>query len=210
MVKHNNVIPNQHFHKKWSSTSRGPLKVKCYFNQPAQKKVRRLKRAEKAAAIAPRPSDGALRPAVACPTNRYNSKVRLGRGFTLAELKGAGIPKKLASTIGIAVDGRRTNKSQESLDRNIARLKAYKEKLVIFPRKGAKAKGIDAKPADRKAEFATTTLALPAVDDSVATMALTDEVKDFGAYSSQRIARNELRMTGVRLAMKKAKEAAEK
>ena len=83
MVKHNNVIPNQHFHKKWSSTSRGPLKVKCYFNQPAQKKVRRLKRAEKAAAIAPRPSDGALRPAVACPTNRYNSKVRLGRGFNL-------------------------------------------------------------------------------------------------------------------------------
>ena len=152
----------------------------------------------------------ALRPAVACPTNRYNSKVRLGRGFTLAELKGAGIPKKLASTIGIAVDGRRTNKSQESLDRNIARLKAYKEKLVIFPRKGAKAKGLDAKAADRTAEFATTTLPLPPVDDSIAMEAVTDELKEFGAYSSQRIARNEQRMTGVRLSMKKAKEAAEK
>ena len=128
----------------------------------------------------------------------------------LAELKGAGIPKKLASTIGIAVDGRRTNKSQESLDRNIARLKAYKEKLVIFPRKGAKAKGLDAKAADRTAEFATTTLPLPPVDDSIAMEAVTDELKEFGAYSSQRIARNEQRMTGVRLSMKKAKEAAEK
>ena len=42
---------------------------------------------------------------------QYNSKVRLGRGFNVEELKEAGISKKMALTIGIAVDHRRTNKS---------------------------------------------------------------------------------------------------
>eukprot|EP00408_Alexandrium_pacificum_P063248 CAMPEP_0171177832 /NCGR_PEP_ID=MMETSP0790-20130122/12441_1 /TAXON_ID=2925 /ORGANISM="Alexandrium catenella, Strain OF101" /LENGTH=39 /DNA_ID= /DNA_START= /DNA_END= /DNA_ORIENTATION= len=37
-------------------------------------------------------------------------KLRLGKGFTLAELKEAKIPKKLAPTIGIAVDHRRKNR----------------------------------------------------------------------------------------------------
>ena len=39
---------------------------------------------------------------------RYNFKTRLGRGFTLEELKSAGISKKMAPTIGIAVDRRAT------------------------------------------------------------------------------------------------------
>ena len=34
MVKHNNVIPNQHFKKKWQ------FYVKTWFNQPARKKRR--------------------------------------------------------------------------------------------------------------------------------------------------------------------------
>ena len=38
MVRHNNIIPNQHFHKDWDK------RVKTWFNQPAQKKVRRDKR----------------------------------------------------------------------------------------------------------------------------------------------------------------------
>ena len=50
MVKHNNVVPNQHFHKKWQTSSRGPLHIKSWFNQPGKKKSRRLKRAAKAAA----------------------------------------------------------------------------------------------------------------------------------------------------------------
>jgi large subunit ribosomal protein L13e len=60
----------------------------------------------KAAAIAPRPVSGALRPLVHCPTQKYNTKVKLGRGFTLEELKGAGIHAKYAQTVGIAVDHR--------------------------------------------------------------------------------------------------------
>lgn len=74
-----------------------------------------MKRAAKAAAVAPRPTGGLLRPAVHCPTIKYNAKVRLGRGFSIEELKGAGISPKFAKTIGIAVDNRRFNKSVESL-----------------------------------------------------------------------------------------------
>ena len=35
MTKHNNVIPNQHFKKKWQ------FYVKTWFNQPARKVRRR-------------------------------------------------------------------------------------------------------------------------------------------------------------------------
>ena len=80
MVKHNNVIGNGHFGKDWQ------LRVKTWFNQPAQKNQRRQKRVAKAKQVAPRPLNS-LRPAVRCPTIKYNRKVRAGRGFTLAELK---------------------------------------------------------------------------------------------------------------------------
>ena len=48
----------------------------------------------RAAAVAPRPL-GAARPVVRCPTNKYNTRVRAGRGFTLDELKQAGITRKV-------------------------------------------------------------------------------------------------------------------
>ncbi|CAM9501891.1 unnamed protein product, partial [Discosporangium mesarthrocarpum] len=67
--------------------------------------------------------------------SQYNSKVRLGRGFSLEELKEAGVSKKVALTVGIAVDPRRTNKSEESFTANVQRLKEYRSKLIIFPRK---------------------------------------------------------------------------
>lgn len=52
----------------------------------------------------------------------------------------AGIPKKLAPTIGISVDHRRKNRSLEGLQSNVQRLKTYKAKLVIFPRRARKVK----------------------------------------------------------------------
>ena len=61
--------------------------VKTWFNQPARKKRRRDARAKKARDIAPRPVAGMLRPVVRCPTIKYNTRVRAGRGFTLDELK---------------------------------------------------------------------------------------------------------------------------
>eukprot|EP00959_Pyramimonas_sp_CCMP1952_P435548 9120245-Pyramimonas_sp.AAC.1 len=77
--------------------------------------LRSTARAAKAKAIFPRPTAGALRPVVHSQTVRYNMKERAGRGFTLEELKEAGIPRKLAPTIGICVDHRRKNRSLESL-----------------------------------------------------------------------------------------------
>lgn len=79
--RHNNQLPNGHFHKDWQR------RVKTWFDQPGRKASRRVARMQKAARIAPRPVDGALRPAVRCPTLKYNTKLRAGRGFTLVELK---------------------------------------------------------------------------------------------------------------------------
>jgi large subunit ribosomal protein L13e len=136
-MKHNNILPNIHFHKDWQRY------VKTWFDQAGQKKRRRNLRSAKAARIAPRPLD-LLRPAVRCPTLKYKTKLRAGRGFTLQELKAAGIPKKQALTIGIPVDHRRRNRSEESLQINIARLNEYKSKLILFPKNTKKPKKGDA------------------------------------------------------------------
>merc|ERR1712010_96686 len=132
MVKHNHAIQKCHFHKKWQT------RVKTWLEQPMRAKRRRLNRLTKAAKIAPRPVSGALRPAVHCPTVKYNRKVRFGRGFTLEELKSA----------GIAVDHRRKNRSEESLQANVQRLKTYKANLVVFPRRLKKVKAGDASAED--------------------------------------------------------------
>ena len=79
-----------------------------------------------------------LRPLVHPPTHRYNMKLRLGRGFTIEEIKGAGLTRKVAQSIGIAVDGRRKNKSLESLQLNVQRIKEYQSKLILFPVKAGK------------------------------------------------------------------------
>jgi len=127
MPKRNDKIPKNHFKKKWE------LRVKTWFDQPAQKRIRKEKRLAKAAAIFPRPTSGHVRPVVRPPTRKYNYKVKLGRGFTIEELKAAGVNPKQALSIGIAVDKRRTNKSEGAFNLNVQRLKTYKSKLVLFP-----------------------------------------------------------------------------
>lgn len=90
-----------------------------------------------AAAIAPRPTGGDLRPAVRCPTQRYNIRVRPGRGFTPVELKAAGWTVREARQLGVAVDLRRHNKSVEGLQANVQRLKEYRSKVrsdMLFSR----------------------------------------------------------------------------
>ncbi|KAF2262463.1 ribosomal protein L13e [Lojkania enalia] len=143
-IKHNNQLQKNHFHKDWQR------RVRVHFDQPGRKQRRRSARVAKAAAIAPRPVDR-LRPVVRCPTIKYNRRVRPGRGFSLAELKAAGIPRKLAPTIGIAVDPRRQNLSEESLKANVERLQEYRKRLILFPRRNGKAKSGDASAEDVKA-----------------------------------------------------------
>ncbi|KAI0529044.1 hypothetical protein KFK09_001589 [Dendrobium nobile] len=113
MVKHNNVVPNGHFKKHWQNY------VRTWFNQPARKTRRRIARQKKALKIFPRPTSGPIRPVVRCQTLKYHMKPKAGRGFTHEELKAAGIPKKLAPTIGIAFDHRRKNRSLEGLHANV-------------------------------------------------------------------------------------------
>lgn len=202
MVRHNNQIPNAHFHKKWQ------FYVKTWFNQPARKLRRRKARAEKAKAVFPRPSAGVLKPVVRGQTIKYNSKQRLGRGFTLEELKEAGIPANFAPTIGIAVDHRRRNRSLESLQTNVARLKAYRSNVVIFPRNIKKPKAFEAsaeavKTADQKKG---TILPITAEKPTAEVVKITKDMKEFKAYAKLRVERMNARLAGMRA--KKAKEAA--
>merc|ERR1712072_1397825 len=134
-MKHNNQIHSvRKFRKYWQRY------VKTWFNQPARKKSRRTARAKKAAEIAPRPVAGCIRPVVHGATLKYNSKVRIGRGFSLAEIKAAEIGKLEAESLGIAVDHRRRNRSVEGKQANLQRLKEYKANLVVFPRRAKKLK----------------------------------------------------------------------
>lgn len=55
-------------------------------------------------------------------------------------IKTAGILPKVAMTLGIAVDHRRRNRSSESLQANVQRLKEYTSKLIVFPKKASKPK----------------------------------------------------------------------
>jgi len=112
MAKGNNMLQSAHLRKHWNKGHY--VGVKCYFNKMAHKKLRLQRRAAKAAEVAPRPL-GKLRPLVLGMTRRYSSKVRVGRGFSLAELKEAGLTGAFAQTVGIAVDHRRHNKNKETM-----------------------------------------------------------------------------------------------
>ncbi|KAI2495344.1 ribosomal eL13-like protein [Fragilaria crotonensis] len=192
MVKHNNVIPNQHFHKKYAQSSRGPLHVKLSLDQATKKKSRRLKRAAEAAAIAPRPLQK-LRPIVHCPTQRYSAKVRLGRGLTLAELKAAGLVPAYAQTVGISVDSRRVNKSEESLALNVARLEEYKKNRRVQRR------SLWNSTCSVDGNHPTN---CPSAYEGVVVMQdVTEEMKSYSAYTAMRIAKQETKVAGLRVAV---------
>ncbi|KAJ5580087.1 uncharacterized protein N7459_006072 [Penicillium hispanicum] len=214
-IKHNNQIQKNHFRKDWQK------RVRVHFDQPGRKHRRRENRIAKAAAVAPRPVDK-LRPVVRCPTVKYNRRVRAGRGFTLAELKEAGIPKKLASTVGISVDHRRTNYSKESLVDNVARLKDYKARLILFPRKSGQFKKLDSSVEDVKAVKAaladgkregiatrvgaTFPIVNPAVENAITEVKRDSLPKgEEAAYRRLRDARSEARHRGIREKRAKAK-----
>jgi large subunit ribosomal protein L13e len=179
------VIPFQHFHKKWAR------RVKTWLDQPAQKRIRRERRKVKAAQLSPKPSSGSLRPLVQCPTQKYNTKVRQGRGFTIEELKGAGFDPKYAQTVGIAVDHRRTNKSEESLKLNIQRLKDYKARLVVVK------KGKTTDVPQLTGEIAAPAAAKNSAVSFIAKSEL-EGLQANKAYAALRSARTEARLVGIR------------
>ncbi|KAF7993012.1 hypothetical protein HCN44_005793 [Aphidius gifuensis] len=203
MGKGNNMIPNGHFHKDWQRF------VKTWFNQPARKFRRRQNRIKKARSVAPRPVN-LLRPVVHCPSFRYHTKLRAGRGFTLDELKAAGINKNFAKTIGISVDSRRRNKSVEALQTNAQRLKEYRSKLILFPINAKKPKKGDSTEEECKVASQLKGDVMPIRRSAPAkskARPITEEEKKFSAYVALRQARADARLVGVRA--KRVKDAAE-
>merc|ERR1712190_156821 len=154
--------------------------------------------------LAPRPAAGLLRPVVHPPTQRYNMKLRLGKGFTLDELREAKIPAKLAPTIGIAVDHRRRNRCTESLQANVNRLKLYKSKLLIFPKKSGK-KGVKKgdTPKSELQNVAQNTLKeiIPVERPAlrIKARAITAEEKESSAYRQLKKARTNAKYLGEKL-----------
>eukprot|EP00178_Gracilaria_changii_P017074 TRINITY_DN48847_c0_g1_i1.p1 TRINITY_DN48847_c0_g1~~TRINITY_DN48847_c0_g1_i1.p1 ORF type:complete len:214 (-),score=35.92 TRINITY_DN48847_c0_g1_i1:241-882(-) len=208
MVKGHNEIPHNHFKKDWQK------RVRTWFDQPARKLRRRTARRNKAIKVAPRPTQ-LLRPAVQACTVKYARRTRLGRGFTLEELKAAGIAPRFASTIGICVDYRRRNRSEEGMARNVERLKAYHSKLVLFPKDPKKPGKADAskEEQDKAVQHTGTIMPLhrsrPAFEDRTLTG---DEAKGKSVFVALRHARADARLVGQRIKVKaiKEQEAAEK
>merc|ERR1711939_121354 len=204
-VRHNNVIPNQHFKKKWQ------FYVKTWFNQPARKKRRSDARKAKAQAVFPRPVAGALRPVVSGQTVRYNMKKRAGRGFTLEELKEAKVNRKEARTIGISVDFRRKNRSEQSLRENVARLSEYKANLIVFPKKcnRKKPQATDSsKDACSKAEQVIGDV-MPIVKPkpTIVPYKITQADKDKKVFYTLRVCQSDAKLVGKREAARKKAEA---
>ena len=202
-AKRNKMIPNGHFHKDWQRY------VKCWFKQPMRAIRRQRKRTIKAKKIAPRPAAGLLRPIVRCPTFRYNTKLRAGKGFSLEELKAAKIPRRFAPTIGIAVDHRRRNKSVEGLQMNVQRLKEYRSRLILFPQKASKPKKGDSTEEEIKMaqQLKGPLMPICQVVHKEKSRVPTEEEKEFSAYKAVTVAREDKRMWGIRA--KKAREEAE-
>merc|ERR1711981_1203674 len=99
-----------------------------------------------------------------------------------------------AKQIGICVDTRRRNKSQENLQRNVQRLKAYRQKLVIIK----KGQTCDvAQNTDRK------------VMPVVAAAANTEEMKKGSVYQAFHMARANVKYAGQREKRRLARLAAE-
>jgi large subunit ribosomal protein L13e len=143
---------------------------------------------------------------------RYNRKVREGRGFTFAELKEAGINRKEARGVGIVVDHRRRNLSEEGKLVNVERLKAYKERLIVFPRNTKKPKKGDSTGDALKVDTTRATLPLPEAIPHEAPRKITEEERKFKAYRTLREARANQRHEGARKVReaKKAEEEANK
>lgn len=121
-----------------------------------------------------------------------------------------------ARTIGIAVDHRRRNKSQESLQKNVQRLKEYRSKLILFPKKlnkkvkdGEKLKKGEATEAERKVATQLKGKLFPIRKSKpkVPIRKVKPEEAKFEAYATLRKARADVRLQGVRA--KRAREAAE-
>ena len=216
MVKGNDAIPHVHQRKHFQpgSSQKGNFVVR--LDQPKRKEHRRRVRIQKAKACFPRPLRN-LRPSVNCPTVRYNMKKRLGRGFSVEELAAAGLSARYAATVGIRVDNRRKNLSEEGLKTNTQRLKTYMSKLVLFPINHKKVQKGEASEADQKAAVQDRSRRSQTVADPARTRAAAEAPRKISADEKKRKAYRFLksnisavRFLGARIKRAQKKEAAKK
>ena len=190
MVRHNNMLHNVHLKFDWQN------KVKTWYNQPGRKRRRRVLRNKKAKLVEPNPTHK-LRPIVRGQTNKYNTKIKLGRGFTPKELKEGGIKGlSYARSLGIAVDLRRKDTSKETLDLNAGRVKEYLARMILYPRnekKPEKKPQVAEATADKlnsaEAKVQNTVkgvIELPKKEIGYTFAPITDEMKKVNAYEIQR------------------------
>jgi len=136
----------------------------------------------------------------------------------VSRLQAAGVSKFEARSIGIAVDHRRRNKSEESLTANAARLQSYMARLVVKTNASAKKWAADkegrrAALADFEAGKASGVAgegkAVIAIGtgraDQVEFKPLTDDMKSTMAFRALRQAWVDQKMGGLRI--KKAEDA---
>lgn len=114
--------------------------------------------------------------------------------------------------MGIAVDFRRKNRSEEAFQTNVERLKLYKSKLVVFPRNNTskRAKKGDATAEERAAvSQVTSKQVLPIVQPTQRLRArkITAEEKERNVAALLRKARTDGKLWGKR--EKRAKDKAE-
>jgi len=96
---------------------------------------------------------------------------------------------------------------------NVKRLKAYKSKLILFPRRTAKPKNGDSSAEELKmaTQVKGPIVPLPhAPKAGVEMVKVTDEMKSFKAYAQLRLERMNLRLVGVREKRRKEEEEAAK
>lgn len=182
------LLPNVHLNKDWQE------KVKTYFNQPAKKLKRRRLRREKLKKLAPNPNHK-LRPVIRGQTRRYNNKLLLGRGFTLAELKLAGIKGvNYARSVGISIDKRRKDTCNETQKLNVERIKEYLSRMILYPRRrpDKKPQILEATPVQLKTSEAVqqntskTIIPLPKPESAFSWSAISKEMKDGIVYKRLR------------------------
>merc|ERR1711963_1263490 len=130
-------------------------------------------------------------------------RVRQGKGFTLAELKAAGLNSRFARSIGIAVDLRRRNKTQPGFEDNVKRLETYKNRLTLFPlhpNKGLKKGPVpDTEVDESKLESRVTVTPLPVKQPAlkIPTMEVVS-VPEGSVYATMRLARMTKKWKGIR------------
>ena len=130
--------------------------------------------------------------------------------FFVVCAQAAGVNRHLAKTIGIAVDHRRKNRSVESLDANVQRLRSYMGKLVVFPRKNNKSpKAGDAPKSvtDTVTQHTGPVERILQPSREVQFREIPAELKEKSAYKALRQERSNKRRRGQRL--RRAKEEAE-